>query len=107
MEVEYSETNIRLFEKFLKPVTIHDFENYNKYFVEYKYNIKEFLEKECQIYINIYFTNTYKGKVWFYVIECRNEYYTSDEEYKNDLLDYNMALNRAITFIFTKILNCG
>lgn len=107
MEIEYSEKNIRLFEKFLNPVTISDFENHKKYFYKYKDDIKGFLENECQITINIYFTNTYKGKLWFYVIECRNEYYTSDEEYENNLLTYNMALNRAITFIFTKILNCG
>ena len=64
-------------------------------------------EKECNIYISIWYNETHRGKIWFYLVECRNEYYTSDEQYQNDLLTYNMALNRAIEFIFTKILNCG
>ena len=107
MDIEYSERNIRLFEKFLKPVTISDLDNYEKYFYNYKDDIKGFLEKECNIYISIWYNETHRGKIWFYLVECRNEYYTSDEQYQNDLLTYNMALNRAVEFIFTKILNCG
>lgn len=107
MDIEYSERNIRLFEKFLKPITISDLDNYEKYFYNYKDDIKGFLEKECNIYISIWYNETHRGKIWFYLVECRNEYYTSDEQYQNDLLTYNMALNRAIKFIFTKILNCG
>ena len=85
MDIEYSERNIRLFEKFLKPVTISDLDNYEKYFYNYKDDIKGFLEKECNIYISIWYNETHRGKIWFYLVECRNEYYTSDEQYQNDL----------------------
>lgn len=105
MNIEYAQKNINLFKEFLKPVTIKDTENYDKYFLRYKDNIKAFLEKECNINITIYFHKKDYHKTFFYLIETDYEVYTSDEDVKWGFLNYNEALNSAITFIFTNILN--
>lgn len=101
-QIEYFEDTKQLFRKFVKPVTIDDVDKRSQWY-GYEDKIKEFLEEQLKIKINIYFTNNYKGRVWYYIIESSDWFKPSDEIEDIDILSYNSALNRAIKYIFTKI----
>lgn len=101
-EIEYFEDTKRLFYKFIEPVTINDLENKNKWIV-YENEIKRFIEEQLNIKINIYFSKHYRGKLWFYLIEGFNWFVSSDDIEDSDMMSYNIALNRAIRYIFNKI----
>lgn len=100
MEIKYTQENIDLLQAFTKPVTVDDYGYKSKWFNQYKDNIKGFVKEQLNIDITIY-RNDF---VWFYLIETKTEFYDSDECDSIDLLDYNMALNRAIKYIFNNIL---
>lgn len=102
--IEYTEENKLLFDEFIKPVTIDDIDKHNKY-NSYRDNLKGFLKDNLMIDINIYFTKGYRGKLYFYIIEGIGWYKSSDEIEDCDILSYNTALNRAIRYVFQKILN--
>lgn len=101
-DFKYSEEVKELFNKFIKPVTINDIERKAKWNL-YENNIKEFIEEQLKIKINVYFTNNYKGRVWFYVIEGNGWFKSSDEIESYDMYSYEIALNNAIRYIFIKI----
>ena len=63
-QIEYFEDTKQLFRKFVKPVTIDDVNKRTEWY-SYEDKIKEFLEEQLNIKINIYFTNNYKGRyIW-------------------------------------------
>ena len=103
-EIIYTEENKKLFDEFNKPVTIRDIELFKDYPL-YRDDIKTFHKNHVNIDINIYFTKHYNGKNFFYIIEGNTWFITSDEIEDMDILTYEGALNRAIKYIFTKILN--
>ena len=100
MEIKYSQENIELFKTFL-----NSNDNIKQYYNEYKDNLKEFFEKEIQIHINVYFQRINYRKRYFFIIETTYEFYSSDDIELNVMKDYNTALNKAINYIFTNILN--
>ena len=100
MEIIYNKENIELFKKFLESN-----DNIKHYYNEYKDKLKEFFEIEMQIHINVYFQRVdYKTK-YFFIIETPYEFYSSDDIHSSYMRDYNIALNKAINYIFIKILN--
>lgn len=101
MEIKYTQENIDLLQAFTTPVTVDDYGYKSKWFEKYKDDIKSFIKEQLNINITIY-RNDF---IWFYLIETKTEFYSSDECDSLDLLDYNMALNRAIKYIFNNILN--
>lgn len=103
-EIVYTEENKKLFDKFTTPVTIRDIEMF-KDFPLYRDDIKTFLKTHVNINITIYYTKHYNGKNFFYIIEGDRWFVTSDEIEDVDILTYNGALNKAIYYVFTKILD--
>ena len=101
MEIKYTQENIDLLQAFTKPVTIDDYGYKSKWFERYKDDIKSFIKEQ----LNIDITTYRNGDIWFYLIETKTDFYHSDECDSLDLTDYNMALNRAIKYIFNNILN--
>ena len=71
----------------------------------YRDDIKTFLKTHVNINITIYYTKHYNGKNFFYIIEGDRWFVTSDEIEDMDILTYNGALNKAIYYVFTKILD--
>lgn len=101
MEIKYTKENIDLLKEFTKPTTIDDYDICSKWFEAYKNDIRRFFKEQLNINITIY-RHDY---IWFYLIETEDEFYHSDDCDSLDLIDYNMALNRAIKYIFNNILN--
>lgn len=101
MEIKYTKENIDLLQEFTTPITVDDYGFKSKWFEQYKNDIKRFFKEQLNINITIY-RHDY---LWFYLIETESEFYHSDECDSLDLIDYNMALNRAIKYIFNNILN--
>ena len=99
-EIKYTQENIELFKQFL-----NSSDNLKSYFNEYKDNIKGFLNNECGIWINVYFQRLNYRLRYFFIIETNYEFYTSDDIEMNIMKTYNEALNKAINFIFTNVLN--
>lgn len=99
-EIKYTQENIELFKQFL-----NSSDNLKSYFNEYKDNIKGFLNNECGIWINVYFQRLNYRLRYFFIIETNYEFYTSDDIEINVMKTYNEALNKAINFIFTNVLN--
>lgn len=101
MEIKYTQENIDLLQAFTTPLTVDDYGYKSKWFNQYKDDIKGFIQEQLNITITTY-GNEHS---WFYLIETKTDFYHSDECDHLDLTDYNMALNRAIKYIFNNILN--
>lgn len=101
-EIKYTQENIELFKQFL-----NSSDNLKSYFNQYKDNIKSFLFDECGIHINVYFQRANYRLRYFFIIETKYEFYSSDDIERNTMKTYNEALNVAIKYIFNNLLNVG
>lgn len=99
-KIEYSEDVIELFEKFLCIIQSREL-----YFQRYKDNIKEFFEKEMNIYINIFFQKVTSYVEYFYIIEHYDFIHSSDDIEDIPMYNYNYALDSALYYILTQMFN--
>lgn len=99
-EIKYTREVIELFENFLCTTQSGEL-----YFQRYKNNIKEFFEKEMNMYINIFFQKINNYIEYFYIIEYYNFTHSSDDIENILMYNYNDALNNAIHYILTEMFN--
>lgn len=99
-KIEYSKEVIELFKNFLCTTQSGEL-----YFQRYKDNIKEFFEKEMNMYINIFFQKINNYTEYFYIIEYYDFIHSSDDIEDVSIYDYNDALNSALYYILTQMFN--
>lgn len=104
IQIKYTNENIDLFRRFLTPIAIKDYDNFNNLFAKYQNNIKEFFEREMNLHINVYFQKVNTLKVFYYIIEYGdNSVEISDDIEETNMFNYNDALNRAIKYLLTNL----